>query len=151
MAYTTALLLLLVAAELLTFIQASPLRFADIPETNKRRLLLSKDSRKLPAIFPSPDFWSLSKRGHGVRVAILDSGIDMNAVQEKLFNNIIEARDFTDESSVNDELGHGTFMAGIIANNGQDCPGLAPDAELYIFKVFDRNGGMAFDVGENDN
>ena len=33
------------------------------------------------------------------------------------------------------EVGHGTFVAGLIAGVGE-CAGLAPDAELYIMKVF---------------
>lgn len=33
-------------------------------------------------------------------------------------------------------LGHGTFVAGLIASKGTQCKGFAPDAQLYIFKVF---------------
>lgn len=32
-------------------------------------------------------------------------------------------------------LGHGTFVAGVIASY-KDCLGFAPDADLYIFRVF---------------
>ena len=32
-------------------------------------------------------------------------------------------------------LGHGTFVAGVIASSAE-CLGFAPDAELYIFRVF---------------
>ena len=30
----------------------------------------------------------------------------------------------------------GTFVAGIIAGNNAHCLGFAPDAELYILRVF---------------
>lgn len=32
-------------------------------------------------------------------------------------------------------LGHGTFVAGVIASM-RECQGFAPDAELHIFRVF---------------
>jgi len=32
-------------------------------------------------------------------------------------------------------LGHGTFVAGVIASS-KECLGFAPDADLYIFRVF---------------
>ena len=32
-------------------------------------------------------------------------------------------------------LGHGTFVAGVIASS-RECLGFAPDAELHIFRVF---------------
>lgn len=35
-------------------------------------------------------------------------------------------------------LGHGTFVAGVIASM-RECQGLAPDAELHIFRVFTNN------------
>lgn len=56
-----------------------------------------------------------------------------------LFKNVMAERDYTDENSPSDQLGHGTFVAGIVAGTNRRCPGLAPDAELYIYKVFGRN------------
>ena len=35
-------------------------------------------------------------------------------------------------------LGHGTFVAGVIASN-KECLGFAPDADLFIFRVFTNN------------
>ena len=35
-------------------------------------------------------------------------------------------------------LGHGTFVAGVIASM-RECQGFAPDAELHIFRVFTNN------------
>lgn len=32
-------------------------------------------------------------------------------------------------------LGHGTFVAGVVASS-RECLGFAPDAELHIFRVF---------------
>lgn len=33
------------------------------------------------------------------------------------------------------EVGHGTFVAGVISSD-RECYGFAPDADLYIFRVF---------------
>ena len=35
-------------------------------------------------------------------------------------------------------IGHGTFVAGVIASQ-KECLGFAPDADLYIFRVFTSN------------
>ena len=37
-----------------------------------------------------------------------------------------------------DHLGHGTFVAGVIASSSE-CLGFAPDSELFIFRVFTNN------------
>ena len=35
-----------------------------------------------------------------------------------------------------DRNGHGTFVAGILSSSNEDCLGIAPDAEIYILKLF---------------
>lgn len=35
-------------------------------------------------------------------------------------------------------LGHGTFVAGVIASSSE-CLGFAPDANIYVFRVFTNN------------
>lgn len=35
-----------------------------------------------------------------------------------------------------DTNGHGTFIAGVIGSTHPDCPGIAPEAEIYILKLF---------------
>ncbi len=39
-----------------------------------------------------------------------------------------------------DTLGHGTFLAGLIAGNSSEYRGIAPQAQLYVYKIFDRDG-----------
>ncbi|VDN59243.1 unnamed protein product [Dracunculus medinensis] len=36
-------------------------------------------------------------------------------------------------------LGHGTFVAGVVASINQKCAGLAPESNLYVYKVFTKN------------
>ena len=35
-------------------------------------------------------------------------------------------------------LGHGTFVAGVISSH-KECLGFAPDADVYVFRVFTNN------------
>jgi len=43
---------------------------------------------------------------------------------------------FTDEDSSDDNLGHGTIIAGLAGSLNLDCPGIAPEADLYVLKLF---------------
>ena len=36
------------------------------------------------------------------------------------------------------DVGHGTFVASVIAGTHRACPGLAPDAQLHVYKVFNK-------------
>lgn len=47
-----------------------------------------------------------------------------------------ERTNWTHEPTLDDGLGHGSFVAGVIAGTAAACPGLAPDAEIYVFRVF---------------
>lgn len=79
--------------------------------------------------------WQQGYTGKNIRVAIFDTGLSDN---DKRFNNIIERSNWTDElEQYNDLLGHGTFVAGIVASNDiSNCPGFAPDSELHIYRIF---------------
>lgn len=78
--------------------------------------------------------WSKGVTGKGVRIAIFDSGIS----DKVSLKNLVQSKDFTDDGTVHDSISHGSFVAGLISGVSADCPGLAPDAEVYIFKVFNR-------------
>ena len=79
--------------------------------------------------------------GQGVRVGVLDSGINPHAgFGERLLpgHNYIE--DATDENDTSDNLGHGTAVAGLIAGaNERGYIGTAPGAMLVPLKVTDGN------------
>ena len=90
----------------------------------------------------APNMWKASYRGQGIKVAIIDTGCDVNHVSLK--DNIAGVRNFTPEDNkdpnvVIDRVGHGTHVAGIVAANGKvdSVIGAAPEAELYILKALD--------------
>ncbi|NOR17846.1 S8 family serine peptidase [candidate division WOR-3 bacterium] len=79
--------------------------------------------------------------GKGVVVAILDTGVDYTHPALggcKGFGcKVIDGYDIVnDDWDPMDNDGHGTMVAGIIAANGA-LKGVAPDAELLVYKVLD--------------
>ncbi|MBI2550656.1 S8 family serine peptidase [Candidatus Woesearchaeota archaeon] len=81
-------------------------------------------------------FWNVGYTGSGVRVAVLDTGIDKN--HPMLQGKVAAERDFTSSGSVSDDCGHGTHVAGIVAGSkasGGTYNGVAPDAQLLNAKV----------------
>jgi subtilisin family serine protease len=98
----------------------------------------------------APSAWSAGITGAGIRVGIVDSGID--AAHPDLL--VAGGYDFTtnsgNPSAFGDNLagcnGHGTHIAGIIGarQNGSGLVGVAPGAQLYALKVFELiNGSCA--------
>ena len=73
--------------------------------------------------------------GKGVRIALLDTGV---AYHRELENRIIYFKDYVNNRvRAYDDNGHGTHIAGIIC--GKNC-GMAPQAELLVFKILDNKG-----------
>jgi len=98
--------------------------------------------------------WATSK-GFGVNVAIIDTGIDKDHAD--LIDNLKGGVNFVSKSPAkpadpnkwDDDNGHGTHVAGIVAavDNEIGVIGTAPEAYLWAVKVLDRNGsGYVSDV-----
>jgi len=83
------------------------------------------------------DPWAnLSHDGTGVGVAILDTGIDFNHADLNVAADCFTAFG-TAPQDCQDEHGHGTHVAGIVAaqDNTIDVVGVAPGATVYAVKV----------------
>ena len=71
-----------------------------------------------------------------VPVAVIDSGVDSR--HPDLDGKVLAAKSFVGGSARVDALGHGTFVAGLIAarvDNGIGIAGLSPSAQLLVAKV----------------
>ena len=100
-----------------------------------------------------PDLWSAIREdtswerctGRGVRVAIVDSGIDTEhpdlkgKVRESVEAVAEDGKINFNPSTSGDQAGHGTACAGIISS-------VAPDAELYSVKVLGPNASGSGDM-----
>ncbi|MEA2195112.1 MAG: hypothetical protein QOG42_1546 [Solirubrobacteraceae bacterium] len=110
----------------------------------------------------APEAWTQS-RGNGIVVAVLDSGVQLNHpdLADSLWRNPgeIPANGIDDDhngyvddvnganikalnGNVDDDNGHGTHVAGIIAaqaGNGIGGSGIAPGAKIMSVKVLDAN------------
>ncbi|MFC1522461.1 S8 family peptidase [Elusimicrobiota bacterium] len=95
----------------------------------------------------APAAWD-TNQGAGVKVAIVDTGIDPNHPDLKA--NIRGGHNAVDkESPWADDHFHGTHVAGIVAAalNGEAVVGVAPKADLYAVKVLTKEGsGSIFGI-----
>jgi membrane-bound transcription factor site-1 protease len=96
------------------------------------RRLMRAIPKQITSALQADVLWSMGHSGKGVKVAIFDTGLPKNHPH---FKRISERTDWTNEKTLDDGLGHGTFVAGVIASS-KECLGFAPDAELHIFRVF---------------
>ena len=73
-----------------------------------------------------------------VDIAIIDTGISLNHPDLNVYRNISFVEGIPDG---NDDLGHGTHIAGIAAakDNSFGVLGVAPGAKLWAIKVCDVN------------
>ncbi|XP_034950401.1 membrane-bound transcription factor site-1 protease-like isoform X2 [Chelonus insularis] len=97
------------------------------------RKLLRAIPKKITSVLQVDTLWRMGLTGQNVKVAVFDTGL---ASQHPHLKNIKERTNWTNEKTLADTLGHGTFVAGVIASTFSECLGLAPDAELHIFRVF---------------
>jgi subtilisin family serine protease len=95
----------------------------------------------VPAI-GAPQAWQAGLDGTGVKVAVLDTGID--AAHPDFAGRIAVSQSFVAGEEVADGHGHGTHVASIAlgsgAASGGTHKGVAPGARLVVGKVLDNAG-----------
>ncbi len=105
-----------------------------------------------------PRAWDRTK-GKGVVVAVLDTGVayedydDFRQVPDLRGTKFVEGYDFVNKDRhANDDHGHGTHVAGTIAqatNNGEGVAGVAFEASIMAVKVLDHfGGGTSADIAD---
>lgn len=78
-----------------------------------------------------------SAMGRGIKVALLDSGID--STHPLLVNSSLRENDLLTDSAEED-ASHGTALASVIAGMGDGFEGVAPASEVLSYRVIDDTG-----------
>ena len=78
--------------------------------------------------------------GKAPAIAIVDSGVQSRADFGNRIVGSVNLSTIAGNTSMDDQRGHGTFVAGIAAGASADLTGAAPGAPIVSVKVMDQNG-----------
>jgi serine protease AprX len=111
------------------------------------------DMASVGRVVQAPAAWNLGATGHGVDVALIDTGVTpvpgLNGPNKLVYGPDLSFDSQDPNSAYWDGYGHGTALAGIIAGNdgtADGYKGIAPEARLVSVKVGASTG--AADVSQ---
>ncbi|WP_235968241.1 S8 family peptidase [Streptomyces mesophilus] len=89
--------------------------------------------------------WAAGYDGKGVKVAVLDTGVD--ETHPELAGQQLIEKNFSTSADSKDHQGHGTHVASTIAGKGVKYKGVAPGAQIIDGKVLnDEGSGSESDI-----
>ncbi|RUS48749.1 peptidase S8 [Cohnella sp. AR92] len=120
------------------------------PEVIPNDTLYSQYQWNLPEIATEKG-WTVTRGKDDIVVAVVDTGVQMD--HPDLQGRLVEGKNIIDPSAKpNDDVGHGTHVAGIIAakvNNNEGIAGMTWQTKIMPVKVLDSSGaGTAYSVAE---
>ena len=90
----------------------------------------------------APTAWDSGYDGSGVKVAVLDTGID--AEHPDIASQLVDSKSFVPNEDVRDYHAHGTHVASTVLGTGAASEGknkgVAPGADLLVGKVLSNEG-----------
>ncbi|MCA9497118.1 MAG: S8 family peptidase, partial [Nanoarchaeota archaeon] len=124
---------------------------------DKKVNILMEDTAQIVSSLPLLSLLDSQNRtiaGEGITVAVIDTGVDYTHVDfgscsysdysSGSCSKMVPGYNFVSGSvDAQDDHGHGTHVAGIIAANGSIL-GIAPKAKIMPIKVLNSNGGGSF-------
>jgi len=131
-------------------------RMFHLPKIWSNNNEVSTTTRESATAIGAATVWDEGYNGTGVRIAIIDTGIDSNHPDLKFPNGtskVVAAKSFVltiygydvNDTNPGDPQGHGTAVAGVAAGSGAGDPqrgvGVAPGALLMAARVFPAQGG----------
>lgn len=140
---------------------------AELPAMRSAQMSVATDSRSRNAIYLDEAHKFFTQGHPEITVAVLDTGINLNHPEYK--DNLLPGYDFVNiidgaskfigdcldyDDDPEDEVGHGTHVAGIIAGKGQEMPvGVVPKCRILPVRVLGamKQGNKRVGAGLVDN
>lgn len=92
--------------------------------------------------------WAVTQGNPNLIVAVVDTGVDAN--HPDLRGKLVKGYDFVDDdTSPDDTVGHGTFVASLIAARSGDrngIAGIAPNVKIMPLRALGSRGGSSTDI-----
>ena len=156
----------LAALPIIELVQVGAIAQADLPNLRPRQLSVTTDEQSRKAIYLD-EAHRYSQGDSRITVAVLDTGITLS--HPELQDALMPGRDFVDildgagqfigdylgyDDMPDDEVGHGTHVAGIIAGKGIHMPlGVVPQCKILPVRVLGamERGSKRVGAGLVDN